>query len=85
MNQGLETRGRTPTPYSRSAVCKYIHIELDRMLRTEFSIHVLYGNKWPGYFENGNPTGPPRPGPIPEPVELIGIRDTKFNPYIRRR
>ena len=71
---GLETRGERPDPKFRGELSKIIHIELDRALRREISIKMIYGNSWPGYLENGNPHGDPRPGPIPEPIQLQGIK-----------
>jgi hypothetical protein len=66
----LETRGLRPRPEQRGELAKFLHVEFSRMLRTEISIAMIHGNSWSGWFENGNPHGKHRPGPI---FKLEGI------------
>jgi hypothetical protein len=73
----LETRGERPPQWQRSALAKYIQIELDRMVRMEFSKQLLSGNGWSGWLENGNPHGEPRPGPIAEPQGILFLNNHK--------
>lgn len=64
---GLETRGVRPRPEQRGELAKFLQIETSRMFRTEISIAIIHGNSWSGWFENGNPHGKSRSGPISKP------------------
>jgi hypothetical protein len=70
-SKGLETRGYRPRLDQRGAIAKFLHIECERMLRTEISIRIIHGNSWSGWLENGNPHGKHRPGPISQPWGII--------------
>lgn len=75
---GLETRGLRPDPFFRGELSRYINADLDRELRKEINIQLIWGNSWPGYFENGNPHGEPRPG---LPGVLKGFEELFVNNY----
>lgn len=70
VNVSLEQRGYRPKPHERDELAKYIYLDIVQTARRRISIELIHGNSWSGWYENGNPHGEHRPGPI---AELRGI------------